>query len=277
MPWFNVDDKFWSHPKFLAVGLEARGLWVTVGSWCAQHLTDGWVPDAALLMVAGGRDVSQIVAELESAALWIRGVGGWQFKDWSDWNWTAERVRQRRERKRGNVRDYRRRQARNDPVSNQDGNRLLDVPNTNTNTNTNEGGSVVVNEQVVVPTDRSAIDNRERFDKFWQHAIRKTNKGPARKAFAKALTKTSEHHLAAAWIAANTAWATWPDRTLIPHPSTWLNGERWDDDPPQPHTPTSKTMNALDRADRMENTDDPSRITATTRPGIAVRPNGHAG
>ena len=100
MPWFNVDDKFWSHPKFLSVGFAARGLWVSAGSWCAQNLSDGWLPEQVLPMIAMGGDVADLVAELEKAALWIRGVGGWQFKDWTDWNKPREWHVEQRERHR---------------------------------------------------------------------------------------------------------------------------------------------------------------------------------
>lgn len=275
MPWFNVDDSFWSHPKFLAVNFAARGLWVSAGSWCAQNLTDGWLPDAALPMLAMGQDVSTLVAELEAAALWLRGVGGWQFKDWTDCNKPREwhekqremnRERQRRWAEKGN--ETRWDDAKSNAVPNALGDALLTSPNPTQLPVVDVG----VNAEVVVPTDRSAIRNRERFDKFWAIAVRKTGKGAARKALDRALTKTSEHHLAAAWRSANHAWATWPDRSTVPHPATWLNQERWDDDPPQPHTPTSKTLNALDRANQMEINDDPRRLPPTPRPSLTARP-----
>lgn len=270
MPWFNVDDSFWSHPKFLAVNFAARGLWVSAGSWCAQNLTDGWLPDAVLPMLAMGQDVSALVAELEAAALWLRGVGGWQFKDWTDWNKSREWHEEQRERHRKRQRAYEERRRQSDAASDASGEASL------TEANPTQPNPQLVqvdgDVQVAVPTDRSAIRNRERFDKFWAIAVRKTGKGAARKALDRALTKTSEHHLAAAWRSANHAWATWPDRSTVPHPATWLNGERWDDDPPQPHTTTSKTLNALDRANQMEMNDDPRRLPTTPRPSLTARP-----
>lgn len=281
MGWFQVDDKFYAHPKFLRVGMAARGLWVTAGSWCAQNLTDGWLPEEVMPLIALGQDVSDSVADLEGAALWIRGVGGWQFKDWTDWNHPREyhekRLSRDRERKRKAAlarwekADETPSEAVSDSVRNPSGVRADSYA-----PNLTQPNHLVVqvdgDVQVAVPTDRRAIKDDERFVKFWRIAVRKSNKGAARKAFTRALTKTSEQHLAAAWIVANQAWATWPQRDVIPHPSTWLNGERWDDDPPQPHTPTSKTLNALDRADQMEMNDDPSRLPATARPSIPARP-----
>lgn len=72
------------------------------------------------------------------------------------------------------------------------------------------------------------------FDAFWNVAVRKTGKGAAKNKFTVALTKITVHELMAAWVAANRVWVDWSDRSLIPHPATWLNQERWGDEPPEP-------------------------------------------
>ncbi len=288
MPWFNVDDSAYAHPKFMRLSLAATGLWMRAGAWCAQNMTDGWMPEWVLPLAGMAVDeLDALVSQLEDADLWVRGVGGWQFKDWTDWNKTREwhekqreanRERQRRWAEKGNEKRW------SEPpddipydgapnaVTNALGDALLTSPNP-----TQVSSSVLENVSHDTDTDRSAIANDNRFDKFWAIAIRKTGKGNARKALVRALTKTSEHHLAAAWRAANQAWATWPDRSKVPHPATWLNQERWDDEPPQPHATSSKTLNALDRATQMEMTDDTSRLPATPRPSITAGPTGHAG
>jgi len=43
MPWFKIDDKAHSHPKFMRAGNAALGLWLRCGSYSAQHLTEGIV------------------------------------------------------------------------------------------------------------------------------------------------------------------------------------------------------------------------------------------
>ncbi len=78
----------------------------------------------------------------------------------------------------------------------------------------------------------------ELFDHFWSLAVRKTDKGAAREAFAKACGKADVLTvIGPAWRQANEAWATWPDKTKIKHPATWLNRECWDDDPVAPFRP----------------------------------------
>ena len=66
------------------------------------------------------------------------------------------------------------------------------------------------------------------FDEFWSTYPRKTDKGNARKAWDKALKKTTGQVIVAAAAAFA---ATNPEPKFTAHASTWLNGERWDDQP----------------------------------------------
>ena len=92
MPWFPVDDSFYSHPKVLATSLAARGLWVTAGSWSSAHLTDGAVPDHVLASLGG---TPELAAELVAAGMWKRTRRGYVFHDWLEWGSkrTAEETR----------------------------------------------------------------------------------------------------------------------------------------------------------------------------------------
>lgn len=80
MTWFKVDDNLAFHPKVLAAGNAAMGLWVRAGSWCAQQLTDGFVPDT-ILPSLGTRAAAK---QLEAAGLWVRLDGGWGFHEWAE-------------------------------------------------------------------------------------------------------------------------------------------------------------------------------------------------
>ena len=74
-------------------------------------------------------------------------------------------------------------------------------------------------------------DDHDPFDEWWEHYPKKVGKGQARTAFRRALKKIdidtlmdgtrqlAEHHQQAG-----------TDKKFIPNPSTWLNGERWDDE-----------------------------------------------
>ena len=87
----------------------------------------------------------------------------------------------------------------------------------------------------VEPTTRVLVPGREPsgFAEFWRAYPRKVGKGAARTAFVKALRKAS-----AETVMAGLGRAKWPaDPQFIPHPSTWLNSERWDDESPDPMDP----------------------------------------
>jgi hypothetical protein len=79
MPWFNVDDGFAFHRKALLAGNAALGLWVRAGSWCAQQLTEGFVPDD---MIENLGTITQ-AKKLVKAGLWEVVDGGYQFHEWT--------------------------------------------------------------------------------------------------------------------------------------------------------------------------------------------------
>jgi DNA-binding transcriptional ArsR family regulator len=83
-----------------------------------------------------------------------------------------------------------------------------------------------------VKTRIEPVDQKNNFfDEFWKAYPRKTNKGFAKKVFEKLkvddpmLTKMVQ----AIHLQNKTVWKD-KDQQYIPHPSTWLNGERWEDE-----------------------------------------------
>ena len=96
MTWFRVDDNLAFHPKVLAAGNAAMGLWVRAGSWAAQQLTDGYVPDAMITTLGGAR----AARALEAAGLWVRLDDGWGFHDWHERQPLRRTVEAERDRER---------------------------------------------------------------------------------------------------------------------------------------------------------------------------------
>lgn len=85
---------------------------------------------------------------------------------------------------------------------------------------------------------RECITTRERaredagFAQFWATYPRKTCKADARKAFSRAWKKLPPHDEDAILCGGlERAKAGWSDAQFIPHAATWLNGERWNDEP----------------------------------------------
>lgn len=95
------------------------------------------------------------------------------------------------------------------------------------------------------------------FDLFWQEYPRKVGKPAAFRAFKSALKKNSSTGQMTAIAVGLQNWVEFwaddgTDERHIPHPSTWLNQERWNDRPPAPNPKKPDTMDLLARAARGE-------------------------
>jgi hypothetical protein len=90
----------------------------------------------------------------------------------------------------------------------------------------------LMSENLTLKNTRNKEDNRKQildaFDSFWEIYPRKVGKGGAVKAFEKAAKKADPEVI----IQAVEVWIQkpLPEMQYIPHPATWLNQERWNDD-----------------------------------------------
>lgn len=105
------------------------------------------------------------------------------------------------------------------------------------------------------PTNRAraSAGAPDRFDEFWATYPRKEAKGTARKAFKKAVEKVDAQTVidGALRFAQDPNLPRGESKGFVPHPTTWLNREGWEDDPlpPRPSSTSSKPS-ALDAAKR---------------------------
>lgn len=119
MVWFKVDDRFHHHPKAIAAGLAALGLWTVAGSWSVDNLTDGFIPRHVLASLSPDAHRGRLAKRLVEAGLWDEVPGeGWQFHDWGDdgRQKTSEQVKA--ERKATRERQARFREAHRNGVTN---------------------------------------------------------------------------------------------------------------------------------------------------------------
>lgn len=73
------------------------------------------------------------------------------------------------------------------------------------------------------------------FNSFWSAYPRKVGKGAARRAYEKSLSKIGAPDAHDTLMAALARIKpTWTEPQFIPHPGTWLNQERWEDDAAAP-------------------------------------------
>jgi hypothetical protein len=108
MPWFRLDDSFHSHPKVIAAGNEAVGLYVRCGTYCAQHLTDGFIPEQVMLLYGS----SELAETLVRTKLLRRVRGGWRMPDFLLYNPSGQQVANEREAKTERQRRWREKQGK---------------------------------------------------------------------------------------------------------------------------------------------------------------------
>ena len=114
MPWFKVDDKLHDHHKSRAAKAKAMGVWVMAGSWCADNLTDGFVPRSVLGRWGTPADAKRLVDVGYWEMAEQNGERGWRFHDWDDYQPSADEIEAEREAARERQRAFRkkRREAR---------------------------------------------------------------------------------------------------------------------------------------------------------------------
>jgi len=99
MSWVKIDDQFFSHPKVLRAGRDARDLYLAALTYCARFLTDGFVQEESLgqlASLAGIEDVTASVTALLTCDMWETCKGGYRIHDYLDYNPSAEQVKAKR-------------------------------------------------------------------------------------------------------------------------------------------------------------------------------------
>ena len=118
-------------------------------------------------------------------------------------------------------------------------NRLADNPTSGkaTTNNTNSNNTNIVKPDGFTPSvDADALITQNYFEKFWKIYPKKTDKGKALDAWKKLINRNNGKDRPT-WIAIKTAIRAqikserWSVPSYIPNPATWINQNRWLDDP----------------------------------------------
>jgi hypothetical protein len=265
MTWFKVDDKLHSHEKVMYLGDEdsdAMALWVIAGSWSADQLTDGWVPQP----VARRLDVhfERRAKALVRVGLWdvdVRnGVPGWVFHGWNEpgrqptrehieQERTAKSARQQRWREKnrgvggrfavdGDVDASTQHLVDGDVDASRDGDvdtapsrpgpAGLGLPTEVPNTSMHDAQPGLF-PVIEAPAPELVPDPMARFAEFYKAYPRHVARGRAEKAWTAAVKLASPGVIidAARMFAMERKFS---DKKLIPYPATWLNDLRWEDE-----------------------------------------------
>lgn len=246
MPWFNVDDGFAFHRKAVLAGNSAIGLWARAGSWCAKELTDGFVPDHMVPTMGTRHQADKLVR----SGLWQRDDlrGGFQFHEWSEdgRNPTRADVLKKREQ----AADKKRRQRSRNDHKTEDTQVDESCPQ-GTDGGVPQGVPGGVNVPPPLPSPPTSPNGEvttsraaalEAFGRFYAAYPRKVGPKAAEKAWLKAIKDGAdmEKLISAAQRFARSRSGR--DQQYTPHPATWLNQGRWDDEPePTAFPPPNQT------------------------------------
>jgi len=222
MAWFKVDDGFYTSLKFLSIPrplqAQAAGVWLLAGTWSADKMTDGFVPYAVTELWEFDTDV---IEELVKCGLWDHDEereGIW-FHDWSDYQPMREQLEAKsaaRHERSVNAANARWNKPDAKPMLTDAKPMLTDAPEP-------------VPEPVLKPL---AITSPE-FETWWTEYPKKVAKPAALKAWKGAISKTSIEVLLDS-VKAYAAKNANTEQTYIANPATWLNQERWNDEPEVP-------------------------------------------
>jgi hypothetical protein len=117
MAWFKVDDGFHASRKLLKIGKRTRfaaaGLWSIAGSWSADQLTDGHVPD---YMISEWAPPPAAPDALVDSGLWERTHDGYTFHNWAEYQPSKQDVDAERAASRERMKDLRARRKQKKPL-----------------------------------------------------------------------------------------------------------------------------------------------------------------
>jgi hypothetical protein len=271
MTWFKVDDGLHSHKKVVRAGVAAMGLWVIAGSWCADNLTDGFIPDYMAARL--DPDYAEHAARLVAAGFWTDdeedGDKGWRFRGWTVYQPSREEAIAERDSKSmggkvGNHRRWHVDKGVTDPkctLCSRSTDRITDhstdrgsesVPNRPSRpdptrpdptrpvkeqtTREAQQRTLIDDDEAPAPAARASTPKRSpadaAFEEFYSIYPRREARVAAEKAWAKAVRTTPPARI----ILGAKRFRDDPNRedSYTPHPATWLNQGRWTDEPLPP-------------------------------------------
>lgn len=108
MGWLKVDDKLPRNPKVLAGDIETAWYYLCALTHCAEQMTDGYIADSVVPLVAphitDPRSVAERCADLD---MFRRVEGGYEVPDYLDFNPSRASVLEKREKDKSRQQSHR--------------------------------------------------------------------------------------------------------------------------------------------------------------------------
>lgn len=232
-------------------GEAAELLYVRGLAFCADVLSDGFISDVQVtrFVGVGMKSLQPRIQRLLDAGLWSRVDGGYWVNAWLKWNRSNEEITRLQQKdaarkvKPGSSPDDGANGEGTDSERNPNGIQPDSEPSSDVESERNpspraRSTSLHATSLHATPAPRHSTPGHdstanEEFDRFWSAYPRKVDKAKAKDKWKQACKKLNPEELiseaqrwAGIWEKAGT------EQQFIPHPTTWLNGERWNDEPP---------------------------------------------
>lgn len=221
MAWVRIDDHIDEHPKIQAAGPLGLALFVSGLAYCNRNRTDGFIPASKAAVLLGPSGAGQVIAALVAAGLWRRVDGGFWVHDYLDYQLSREQIEKERSRTAQRQAAFR-----------------LSHSNAHSNAVTNGVSNAQSNGLVTlapIPKTSTSKDKDscpaapDGFPDFYALYPRREKRRAAEKAWR---GMSAKDRAAAMEGLRRFVRDVWPgkDREFIPHPASWLNGRRWEDE-----------------------------------------------
>lgn len=215
----KISHNIVENPKIVTLSCEARWAYLESIVYAARNFTDGLIDRRILHQRWSDSVIKELTTNDENPSWIMLDNGDVQIYAFCDWQMTAEKRKEIQEKK------------RNAGIKSGEARRQTNTTRTGVqqvfeqNANKKELELEVEEEKIKPLAIASPL-----FDEFWQLWPRREGKANAVKAWQKATKKISESDLvekARAYVTSPTL----PQAQFVPHAATWLNGERYNDEP----------------------------------------------
>lgn len=253
--YIRLHDGMPDHPKVIGLSHAAFRLYVESMCWCSRYLTDGIVPAAAIRRMTGYSPMA--LRELTAAGLIEdQEAPGWVIHDYTEHQRTADAVALLRKAKReaaaaGNHERWHVARRLPDPTCElcaiTDVSQVRSLTDRTTESQMRSGCDPKPSQETETDTEgknktiaQPGSDDDPDFTAFWSAYPRKVGKGQARKAWRAAVAGrrvNPKELIAASERFGSDCRSRGTEAQFIPHPATWLNGERYADEASQDADP----------------------------------------
>lgn len=217
--WFRFYDSVLEDPKVQRMDPVMFKAWVNI--MCLASRSEGVLPpisDIAFALRISDEQADTVVRVLLTNGLIDDDGEHMKPHNWHNRQFLDRTNSQRQQRFRDKKRDVTKDDNERNAVTLVTHNVIITSQDSDSDTDTDS-------EKKEIPRARKRVDDR--FEDFWLTYPKRIGKGAAEKAFAKAIQLTDPDLIIEA-----VRKSDWPkDPTFIPHPATWLNQRRWQDEP----------------------------------------------